>query len=204
MDEFSAQVILRTVDSIPANYVTNTFGLRIPNALPALTSASAAIKAFYDAISTSMLPDTISQTGHVIKYVLRGQPQPNYPQLEQTFSLAAAPTTSSLPSEVAICLSFQGERVGGQPQARRQGRIYIGPLRTTVNVSGRPGSAFRATMASAAANFKDAIEAIPDASWVVYSTVNQSSTVVTNGWIDDAFDTQRRRGVERTARTTWA
>lgn len=203
MADFSAQVIIRTADAIPANYITNTFSLDIANALPDLTAATAAFKKFYDAINGPLFPLNVSQNGHMIKYVLRGQPEPNYPQLEQMFNLAVAPAGDSLPSEVALCLSFQAERIGGLPQARRQGRVYLGPIDVSSNTNGRPTATLVNAIAGAAAVLKDDIEAIGATFWDVYSTVNGTGAHVSTGWVDNAFDTQRRRGVARTSRTTW-
>jgi len=39
--------------------------------------------------------------------------------------------------------------------------------------------------------------------WVVYSPTNGNTVNVDNGWVDNAFDTQRRRGLAVTARTNW-
>jgi hypothetical protein len=39
--------------------------------------------------------------------------------------------------------------------------------------------------------------------WVAYSGKLGTGTVVTNGWCDNSFDTQRRRGQDPTVRDTW-
>jgi hypothetical protein len=40
-------------------------------------------------------------------------------------------------------------------------------------------------------------------SWCTYSTVDGGVGVGLKGFIDDAYDTQRRRGTKATTRTTW-
>jgi hypothetical protein len=39
--------------------------------------------------------------------------------------------------------------------------------------------------------------------WGVHSRKNNNINAVTNGWIDNEFDTQRRRRILATARTLW-
>jgi hypothetical protein len=40
-----------------------------------------------------------------------------------------------------------------------------------------------------------------DVDWVVYSRVTDTARKVTNWWVDDAWDIQRRRGLRPTTRT---
>lgn len=101
-----------------------------------------------------------------------------------------------------MVLSFQADKVSGLPQARRRGRVYFGPLGGAAEASGRPGT----TLLSAVVAFGAALLSesnLADWTWVVYSTVNNGGAPVTNGWVDNSFDTQRRRGLEWTARTTF-
>jgi hypothetical protein len=39
--------------------------------------------------------------------------------------------------------------------------------------------------------------------WVVYSPTDDAYHEVANGWVDNAWDTQRRRGYKPTSRTTF-
>ena len=204
MTAVRAQIILKTTDANPENYVTNTLAFDYTLSAGNIDATTAAIKGFYDAIWPTMIALQVAQNGHMVKYYALPGTKPNYPQDEQTFNLSAAPSGAGLPSEVALCLSFQGNRVAGQAQARKQGRIYIGPLRETVNLSGRPGSAFRTTLSNAAAAFGTAISTNTDGFWGVWSGTNLTVEEITNGWVDDSFDTQRRRGLARTTRTIWS
>lgn len=203
MANIQAQVIIRTADAIPENFVTNTFAFDYTNSQANLDATTDAIKAFYDDINAQCFPDTVAQNGHVVKYYIANGPKPNYPQFEDTFNLTSAPSGDPLPSECAIVLSFQGTRVPGQAQARKQGRIYIGPLDDIVNLDGRPSGTTRGVIGTAAVDFATAIDSNTDGVWGVYSTVNDSVSEITNGWIDDTFDTQRRRGLAVTSKTIW-
>lgn len=199
-----AQVILHTVDATPANYVTNSFAFTGTDPVPVLGGITTALKDFYDDITASFLSNDIAQNGHEIKYYDLPGPVPNYPIEEDVWNLAADPSGPQLPQEVALCLSFQGARTPGFPQNRRRGRVYIGPLGTGANTNGRPTSGFVTQLATAAATLKANIIALAgDTVWSVWSTVDQAGVPIDNGWVDNVWDTQRRRGLVETSRTTW-
>jgi len=202
-----AQVIIKTDDAISANYVTNSWCLLCsdyPNSTE-LEDYTEDFQDFYDSMRT-YFGDTVAQNNHEIKYYdLTQTTPPNYPILEDTFNLTSNPGTDGMPSEVALCLSFQGEKVPGFPQARRRGRIYFGPIVATATAGGRPTSG----LVTALSNAGDALAtALPGntmpANLAVWSVADGAAVPVTDGWVDNAFDTQRRRGVDRTSRTTWA
>ena len=133
---------------------------------------------------------------------------------------------AGLPSEVAVCVTMAGigrdvaavEAPDGadpgvaidRPKQRRTGRIYIGPLNTfTLEVvSGvvRPGPDFIATANSALRQLDDSIRTATsgDGFLAVWSRADAAMYEVVESWIDNAFDTQRRRGEGSTARTTLA
>lgn len=206
MANVRAQVILKTVDAIPANYVTNTFAFEMNTAGTVVTDVVAAIKGLYDAVRPYLAP-VLAQNGHMIKFTDIEGAAPNYPFDERTFNLSAALTGNSIPREVALVASFQGDRVSGQVQARRRGRIYLGPLNNAALFNdGNPTGACVLAIVAAMDAFKDAIDAITvldGVVWIVWSGVNGSGTPVTNGWVDNVFDTQRSRGNAATGRNIW-
>lgn len=204
MATIRAQVILHTTDNVPENYISNSwcfedFG---PGTDDAATVAM--LKDFYDDIAASMWSNVIAQNGHNVKLSLLPGFPPNYPYFEGTFNLAAAPSGSPLPSEVAVCLSFQGARSAGLPQARRRGRLYLGPWGTSANTTGRPTGSLMSSIGVAAATLKSTAASIAaSGGWAVWSPTDSAAVLVDDGWIDNAFDTQRRRGLIYTARTTF-
>lgn len=203
MAAIRAQVILHTTDAVPSNYVTNSWAFEVA-AYPAQeTDIMDQLDLFYSTLVPYLSP-AIAQGGHQVKWsALPGVP-PNYPYDETAFALATAPAGSALPSEVAVALSFQGARFAGLPQNRRRGRIYLGPLDSTANTSGRPTAALTLAMANAANDFGNNLVALtPPVNWSVWSHVDADVVNITDGWIDDAFDTVRRRGVETTSRQTF-
>jgi len=204
MPSLRAQVILHTADSIPANYITNSWAFTSSTPIGAATQITAALKAFYDSVSATSMAATITQNGHEIKYYDLPGVKPNYPATEALFNLALQPVGNPLPAEMAMVLSFQGTRTPGLPQARRRGRVYIGGIKETVNSSGRPVTSAMNQLATAALTFKTAIAAItPAVQWAVWSGTDGAAVPVASGWVDNAFDVQRRRGVKATSRTIW-
>lgn len=205
MAGFRAQVILHTTDNIPENFVTNSFAFSSSDIFPDIAAIVNAFRTFYQGIGAANLSVALAQNGHEVKFYDLPGPVPNYPISEQTWNMTAAPSGSALPAEVALCLSFQGARTPGFPQARRRGRVYIGPLALVTNTAGRPTAAFITAMTAAATTFKATITALPsDTQWAVWSGVDVAAVPVANGWVDNAFDTQRRRGVIPTTKTTFS
>lgn len=114
---------------------------------------------------------------------------------------------SGLPNEVAACVSFHDANVAGQ-----RGRIYFGPLSSSVLNATIPGdaqlaAASRLTLGNAAAALRD--KNTNAARWAVKSVSRKDGSItrdnpvyrtIKSGWVDNAFDTQRRRGVKATER----
>lgn len=162
----------------------------------------------YTFFSTEM-----AQNGHSVKLYNMDEPKPRAPISETTWNLPAAPNGDPLPGEVAVCMSFQAEPTSGLIQARRRGRLYFGRLDKDSSSAGRPSSALISTLAGIGSGLLGDASADPDWSWIVLSAAHtqsekdprpsypQTFAVVTEGWVDNAFDTQRRRGLKATAKT---
>jgi hypothetical protein len=119
------------------------------------------------------------------------------------FSLVSVGGTS-LPSEVAAVASFYSLR----NLPRRRGRVYIGPLAQIAAVADANGVPhLSSSLVNALVESSRRMRAAAPASglnWSVLSQVDAVMRPVTAGWADNAFDTQRRRGEDATARTKWA
>jgi hypothetical protein len=204
MAHIKAMVSLAMVSGIAEDSPVNTFHFSGTNSIDTRDDIYTSLADFYDTMRLE-LADTVAQNGHRVKMYLMSDPEPRAPIRDQTFNLTSAPSGGPQASEVCLCLSFQGIRISGEPQAQRRGRIYFGPLDTTVVTSaGRPSSAFITKLAGAGEALRDAMLAGPgDGVWSVYSPTSESLTAVDNGWVDDAFDIQRRRGLAPSSRTTW-
>jgi hypothetical protein len=135
-------------------------------------------------------------------------PTPRAPRWEGPAALADNRVASSgIPLETAMCMSFQGDPLSGTPQARRRGRIFIGGLGAATD--GGDTTSFPEpdpTLVTSTLTAAETLWALGDPLgwiWIVYSRVNGTGAVVSNGWIDNAWDTQRRRGNAPSSRAVW-
>lgn len=134
-------------------------------------------------------------------------PTPRVPYFSDGFTLGEPSGSASLPNEVALCASWQAERLSGVNQARRRGRIFLGPLTTgaAASASGDPARPVAGIINLAALSSKKlVVDSLADgAPLVVYSRVSNSTAEVHSGWVDNDFDTQRRRQPLATDRQLW-
>jgi hypothetical protein len=168
------------------------------------------VQAFYQGIQGNF-GAVFATTGHTIKIYDYADDKPRVPKLEETFTFN--PGGDPLPGEVAVCLSMEAEKVSGVEQARRRGRVYLGPLTTSV-------ASFTANDADVRVADAVATDILTHAETMatggtgafrlaVFSptTVAQGGTDdaawndVTHLWIDDAFDIIRKRGARPTKRS---
>lgn len=215
MSLYRVQVKLQKTSLVPEDAVINTwwFDLDDDTATPRNDVVSNLL-AFYQIADAFMSP-SIATTGHTVSFYKMADEKPRVPRATLnlgTLTLGSQP----LPEEVAICCSYRGALVSGSNPGRRKGRIFLGPLAVATLTTGanpaRPTSAFRDALAGA----MDTIEVNSSLSatftWVQYSPTSDptdtgsplSYTPVVAGWVDDAFDTQRRRGVQPSARSTFS
>jgi hypothetical protein len=120
----------------------------------------------------------------------------------------AARTVNNMPEEVATCVTFTCDPYGGHRRQSFYNRVYLGPLATSINGGGgttpsRPTEAFRLDVVDAYSRLRAELDDIglDAARHAVYSPKHDSSGVVTGGWIDNAWDIQRRRGIDPTVKT---
>lgn len=127
-------------------------------------------------------------------------------------TLLPAASGSNLPAEVAICLSYNATYGGTvefgphtRPRARLRGRVFIGPLlqlamaTDTTTRRNEVAAAAMTDISKAGAALKASVDPI----WSTWSRKAGVSLPVAGGWVDDAFDTQRRRGEAAVTRTTF-
>lgn len=202
MPNYALQQTIPTADNLNANYATNIWHCQATD-LVAAEDFAEAIQAFYVNWSPN-LSSLVRQTGWTQKVYDLADPQPRYPVLERSFDLSSAPSGGPLPPEVALVMSFQAERQSGVPQARKRNRVYLPFLDASVNgTDGRPNSSVIAAVQDSGADLLLASNAAADWTWMVYSKVLADVDIVDNGWIDNEWDTQRRRGRVATTRTVF-
>lgn len=202
MPNYEIQTTLNMVSNVPADFVQNVWSV-IADSDADVADAGVAIRAWYTA-NIGKLSNLVASTNHRMKFFRRADPIPRQPFEDFTWNLVGSMGTTPLPPEVAICTSFQGAPTSGVNQARRRGRIYLGPLaQTTMGTDGRVSSATVTQLVAAAQTLLTASDTALNWSWSVYSPTSGGGVIVDNGWIDNEFDTQRRRGRKPTTRTTF-
>lgn len=168
-----------------------------------LTNAVNALDAFYSSID-GVYSNLVATTGARMKVYDLADPEPRAPVLDVALSVSSVGGDPA-PTECAIAVSFQATRVSGAAQNRRRGRVYIGPLqKAAIHTDGRPTSSTISGLVTAADTLLTASKAASGWSWVVFSRANDAPVAVDNGWVDNEFDTQRRRGREATSRSTFS
>lgn len=158
-----------------------------------------------DQISASPLP-------FVTHYELLTGGETGSPEAQSDLLGWSSSVTNDLPHEAAICLSFYSdlddipeEQGLTRPASRRRGRIYLGPLNTAaLGADGRISSSVGIDMIYAAERLRtwSGFTAL-NLGWAVYSRTDDQARVVVGGWVDNAFDTQRRRGLDSNTRYTF-
>lgn len=127
-------------------------------------------------------------------------PKPRRPIGEATFDSGAFTASAAGPREVCLCLSFSTD--ANRP--RERGRVYVGPWQTG-QLTERPQSAHRDALGALSQGIQDLGGANVD--WQVWSARTPpagEAHKVDKWWVDDEWDTQRRRGLDPTTRTEGA
>lgn len=229
MPYLRAQVVLPGSSNLPEDVFINTFHFQTQSAT--VTEAEnivAALKDLYTLAAPGGSPANapIGQwIGGVVKrdanackikvYDLE-EPKPRPILHTGQFTMTGTSTgyTQDLPAEVALCATFWG--VANRPRTR--GRVYLGPWGNHASGAGTNGRSIPiiGLRQSIAASFGRLINisgatfqlcvfsrGVYQIDGVVQPVTEQLYTPVTDGWVDDAWDTQRRRGQEATTRTTF-
>jgi len=119
---------------------------------------------------------------------------PVYPVAEVTRNGPAVPLAGAN-REVAVCLSFYA----GSNRPRHRGRLYIpAPVAGMALTGSRPSAGVQQKAADLVPLFADLGGA--DVDWCVYSRLDDTARSVSHWWVDNAWDVQRRRGLQPTAR----
>jgi len=204
MADILVQVSIPYFTGLPADVSVNTWSF---SGASANETTAAEVGAFLNTYYTALRPflsPALNPEAVGIKMYDRADAEPRTPFVTATYDLGAQTSTLGLPEEVAVCLSFRGVLESGEPPARRRGRIYMGPLNTDVLAA--------SNRSVVDPDFIDTMLAAYEAAWdeltiaglvhAVWSPTDVVSRPVVSAWMDDAFDTQRRRGVLATGRTT--
>lgn len=205
MTLYYAQSTLITQDGNPENYQSNVFALGGIGSLD-LTGANTwtgYIKDFYDDCYEAGALRGIAINNHVVKIyeVLAGPP--NYPVYETNFNLGYTAGATDLPQEVSLCVSYYAAQATTIPRARRRGRIYISGWTEGANGQGRPTTTAVDDLLDAMTTYVTACDSLTNLYAGVWSRSNDAVYEIDTVWVDNEWDTQRRRGGKPTTRTEW-
>ena len=161
------------------------------------------------AIANYLSSELTLATSHIKGYNL-ADTKPRTPLFDFIVDLTAPGQPSASPahpSEVAVVTSWAATPVTGVKASRMRGRNYIGPLRantTSGNAPNKPNVDFLDTIRGASKQFAQAAEASTSYNFIIFSRIPPTrQSVVTRGFVDNAWDTQRRRGYRADSRLSW-
>ena len=143
---------------------------------------------------------------------LTGPPVESY-----SFTMPNPASDSDLPLQVALCASYKGTEsftwdgsAATRSPAKRRGRIYFGPLNISGGITSTQGYPLPSTafMTDLYRGIFFILEAVPtDFAPIIRNGVYVGAhpdlggyTEISSGWVDNRWDTQRRREVAATAR----
>lgn len=199
---YLCQVKLRASSGLPADDIINTMHMDITgDPAQARAAFNLAIPDAYDDIA-NYLSILIASTGHEITYYDLDDPIPRQPVVSPfswdfTNSLAAG----RLPGEVSLVVSTRAAYASGEPPARRRNRFYLGPLATnTVDNTSFVDSTFQNLVADSFQTAFQAVNTAGDSEMVCYSPTDATARPMIQLWVNNEFDTQRRRGRRATNR----
>lgn len=213
MPGFRVQATFSRPSGLPEDQVINTFYFQgAGDVVQAAAEAFTALEEFYRQPVAPATAGLTSFLGIVDSLEYRvydlDDPEPRQATIQQsTWSGASG---APLPAEVAMVMSFYSER----NLPRNRGRIFLGPLLTTTMAGFsssasdvRPTSTFLTAVVAAGARLRDRTDLTNLGRWStnnLLAPAPQTGRVlrtVTDVWCDNAYDTQRRRGADATART---
>lgn len=210
-----AQVRMPYYTNIPRDIITNTFHFFWDGVTPfedACNYLTGRLDTMYTSIyggtGTNKAAPWVTWASTAVHWYDMSTPPPRVPYVVPCAITAAVDTSCTTTPETAIVLSYQADPLAGTPQARRRGRIFLGGLGDSWLTLGDddtfpgPNPTF---VGYAITALQTNLVTTGDAGlqWVVYSQVASMSSVVTNGWVDNELDTQRRRQPRATSRTIW-
>lgn len=195
---YKAQVIFNMNDGLPKNASTNTlyFDADDDTVLPVVTDK---ISEFFSLAGT-LMSSLIDDSNCYVEWYRMSDPTPRQIVYREFLSNFTVSTTAG-PTEIALVVSYQAAKVSGLPQNRRRGRFFIGPVE--MPQGDRPTLSQINAIAGAAQDLLDDSNAATTWTWAQYSETNGIGTNVDNGWVDNEWDTQRRRGRDATNRSTF-
>lgn len=227
---YRVRVTIPADTGLPKDDVMNNWSFQNETTALLLQDSSAIdnrLSAFYSAMG-SAFSSYLNLAGARMQIVDMTDPYPRIPFYDEPLTITGASTTGDdLPQDVAMCLSFKKTPSSGDNARRTRGRVYIGPLQVSAGDQFQATSTLVDALANAA-NTHILLEN-DDLEWAIYSQYThhdvpvgerlydsegnlqypenslllaQSFVPVGVIWVDNEWDTQRRRGLDATYRKT--
>jgi len=206
------QSILQGISGLPEDRFVNTwaFASDAADSDSAQLAAIDKVKAFFgdtyggEVVKSFLSSPAIDETKCEMRAYYMGDPPDFRVPLISPWDIGPMSTSGPLPSECAVCVSYYSEL----NKPRRRGRVYIGPLgapavQSSTTQGPRVSAGFQTVLLAAALEL-----ATPDTGpqWAFVAMQDATSDrilrVPTHLWVDNAFDTQRRRGEQASVRLT--
>lgn len=133
---FRVLAALKMDGALPENDVLNTWHFQHDNYPPLTTAEDSAndmvdqLEVFYQLIDTTLFATTVG-TEMICRVYDLADPEPRVPIITRTVAITPSPT-AALPHEDAAVLSMRAAPISGVPAARLRGRVYLGPLATSM------------------------------------------------------------------------
>lgn len=204
---YRVQVAIPRTTNLPEDVAVNTFHFRRGTTAEDafLDTVQERLGGFYsDLVDGGVMSNQLNMQAARLKVYDLADPEPRVPVRDDVLSDTIANSTEDpLPSECAIVVSWTGERLSGIPAARTRGRTYVGPISRSTQKLGdrdRLDDTKQVTIANAAEAMIDAFTLDPEEGLVIYSHTGAIASLVVGGYVDNAYDTQRRRGKAATSR----
>ena len=201
-------------DQVVNNWYTDT--------VMAGSAVASALETFYQALGSQMAPCMKVLAGSIFidQYAIPDtRPPPGVglgpPVASFSKALTGVSATTGLPSEVAIALSFHAdystipEHGPGhtRPRASYRGRVYLGEWSQLVikcDASTNYDSILNPSSITPIASAASALMHTSGLGWSVFSKKNWVLHEVVGGWVDNSFDSARRRKIPETTKTAWS
>lgn len=214
MPMYQTQVIFPFFTNLPRDVAVNTFHFFSGDEdLDSVADPIAtALTAFYAGVYTTGAAarvNYIDWTRIQYKTFNLEDPPPRVPVI-RTPTWTAATGASTIPTEVACVLSFHAAPESGVRFQRLYNRIYLPGIMPThlsssaVDEFPRFASTFISQITTAADGLAVPF-GTPSVAWTQVSRATGAivGRPITGGWVDNSPDTQRRRSVGASSRTTW-
>lgn len=217
MVDFQARCTLRSVNGVPADDCINTFAF-VADPLSDIQLLADAFANFWNSSSTGQtnavgeyINDSILRSdGLLVEIIQSPQTPPNPPIGGGIYDLVASGSPVPVPQEVALCLSMHtANYLTSATPGRERGRVYVGPLNTLAegdpgtNQVSRPTDIFMQDVVFGINAVYESL-VLNDAFLAIWSRAAGTLSAVTGGWVDNEWDTQRRRGRPATGRTNYS